>query len=126
MLELRASLVADLKEQHGQVHPFRFEQIVLDLLLAMGYGGSRKEAAMVTQKTGDEGIDGVINEDRLGLNVIYIQAKRWKTGKVAPRTYRTLWAHWRSKKRIREYSLPLAISSKMLATTRLMFSTKLS
>jgi len=44
----------------------------------MGYGGSRKEAAAVTQKTGDEGIDGVINEDRLGLDVIYIQAKRWK------------------------------------------------
>lgn len=44
----------------------------------MGYGGSRKEAAAVTQKTGDEGIDGVINEDRLGLDVIYVQAKRWK------------------------------------------------
>lgn len=82
MLELRASLVADLRDQLAQVDPFRFEQIVLDLLLAMGYGGSRKEAAMVTQKTGDEGIDGVINEDRLGLDVIYIQAKRWKTGKV--------------------------------------------
>ena len=44
----------------------------------MGYGGSRKEAAQVTQKTGDEGIDGVINENRLGLDVIYVQAKRWK------------------------------------------------
>ena len=44
----------------------------------MGYGGSRNEAAQVTQKTGDEGIDGLINEDRLGLDVIYIQAKRWK------------------------------------------------
>jgi restriction system protein len=44
----------------------------------MGYGGSRREAAQVTQKTGDEGIDGLINQDRLGLDVIYFQAKRWK------------------------------------------------
>jgi restriction system protein len=63
----------------ADINPFRFEQVVLDLLVAMGYGGSRKEAAAVTQKTGDEGIDGVINEDRLGLDVIYIQAKRWKS-----------------------------------------------
>jgi restriction system protein len=46
----------------------------------MGYGGSRKEAAAVTQRVGDEGIDGVINEDRLGLDVIYVQAKRWRAG----------------------------------------------
>ena len=76
--EIRATLVADLRGKLASVDPFRFEQIVLDLLVAMGYGGSRKEAAAVTQKTGDEGIDGVINEDRLGLDVIYVQAKRWK------------------------------------------------
>ncbi len=76
--ELRETLIADLLAKLGTVNPFRFEQVVLDLLVAMGYGGSRKEAAAVTQKTGDEGIDGVINEDRLGLDVIYIQAKRWK------------------------------------------------
>ena len=58
--------------------PFSFEQLVVDLLFAMGYGGSREEAAKVTQRTNDEGIDGIINEDRLGLDVIYIQAKRWK------------------------------------------------
>ena len=57
---------------------FRFEQLVLDLLIAMGYGGSREEAAQVTKASGDEGIDGIINEDRLGLDVIYLQAKRWK------------------------------------------------
>ena len=78
-LELRSSLVTQLLDQLATVDPFRFEQIVLDLLVAMGYGGSRKEAAEVTQKTNDEGIDGVINEDRLGLDVIYIQAKRWKS-----------------------------------------------
>ncbi len=58
--------------------PLRFEKLVLDLLLAMGYGGSRTEAAKVTKASHDEGIDGVINEDRLGLDVIYIQAKRWQ------------------------------------------------
>lgn len=77
--ELRRKLIAELGEMLRDVDPFRFEQIVLDLLVAMGYGGSRAEAAQVTQKTGDEGIDGVINEDRLGLDVIYVQAKRWKS-----------------------------------------------
>ena len=82
--ELRETLVGDLLEQLSKIDPFRFEQVVLDLLVAMGYGGSRKEAAAVTQKTGDEGIDGVINEDRLGLDVIYIQAKRWKANVGRP------------------------------------------
>lgn len=82
--ELRRTLVSDLLDQLGRIDPFRFEQIVLDLLVAMGYGGSRAEAAQVTQKTGDEGIDGVINEDRLGLDVIYVQAKRWKNNVGRP------------------------------------------
>ncbi len=76
--ELRESLVTELLLKLGTVDPFRFEKVVLDLLVEMGYGGSRKEAAEVTQRTRDEGIDGVINEDRLGLDVIYVQAKRWK------------------------------------------------
>lgn len=82
--ELRDSLISDLLAQLAKVDPFRFEQVVLDLLIAMGYGGSRKEAGAVTQKTGDEGIDGVINEDRLGLDVIYVQAKRWKANVGRP------------------------------------------
>lgn len=82
--ELRETLIADLLGKLAAVDPFRFEQVVLDLLVAMGYGGSRKEAAAVTQKTGDEGIDGVINEDRLGLDVIYMQAKRWKSNVGRP------------------------------------------
>lgn len=82
--ELKETLIADLLAKLLTVNPFRFEQVVLDLLVAMGYGGSRKEAAAVTQKTGDEGIDGVINEDRLGLDVIYIQAKRWKSNVGRP------------------------------------------
>jgi restriction system protein len=62
----------------AKMDPYRFEQLVVDLLFKMGYGGSRKEAAQVTKKSNDEGIDGVINEDRLGLDVVYIQAKRWQ------------------------------------------------
>jgi restriction system protein len=76
--ELNETLVTDLLSRLAKIDPFRFEHVVLDLLVKMGYGGSFKEAAAVTRKTGDEGIDGVINEDRLGLDVIYFQAKRWK------------------------------------------------
>lgn len=54
-----------------------FEKLVIDLILAMGYGGSREDAGSLTGKGPDDGIDGIINEDKLGLDVIYIQAKRW-------------------------------------------------
>ena len=57
--------------------PAFFEQVVVDLLVKMGYGGSRKDAGQAVGKSGDGGVDGIINEDRLGLDVIYIQAKRW-------------------------------------------------
>lgn len=75
---LHATLRSELLELVRKIDPFRFEHLVLDLLLAMGYGGSREEAATVTQKSNDEGIDGLINEDRLGLDRLYVQAKRWK------------------------------------------------
>ena len=75
---LDGSLRDELLSQLADVDPYRFEQVVVDLLFAMGYGGSREEAAQVTKKSNDEGIDGIINEDRLGLDVIYVQAKRWK------------------------------------------------
>ena len=75
---LADQLRGELLDQLKSVNPYRFEQIVIDLLFAMGYGGSREEAAQVTKKSGDEGIDGIINEDRLGLDVIYVQAKRWQ------------------------------------------------
>ena len=58
--------------------PAFFERLVVDLLVAMGYGGSRADAGKAIGQSGDEGIDGIINEDQLGLDVIYIQAKRWK------------------------------------------------
>lgn len=58
--------------------PVFFENLVIDLLIRMGYGGSRKEAGKAIGKSGDGGIDGIINEDKLGLDTIYIQAKRWE------------------------------------------------
>lgn len=82
--EINQSLASGLLEKMAAMDAFRFEQLVVDLLFGMGYGGSRQEAAKVTQKSGDEGIDGVINEDRLGLDVIYIQAKRWQSNVGRP------------------------------------------
>ena len=58
--------------------PSFFERLVVDLLVRMGYGGNRRDAGRALGKSGDGGIDGIINEDRLGLDVIYIQAKRWE------------------------------------------------
>jgi restriction system protein len=58
--------------------PNFFEHLVVDLLVKMGYAGTRKDAGRAVSNSGDEGIDGIINEDRLGLEVVYIQTKRWK------------------------------------------------
>lgn len=71
------SLADELLAQVRAATPGFFEQLVVDLMLAMGYGGSRKEAGKATQSTNDDGIDGIIKEDKLGLDVIYLQAKRW-------------------------------------------------
>lgn len=76
--QMRSALVEDLLEQIAQQTPEFFERLVIRLLVAMGYGGSVEEISeMVVGKTGDEGIDGIIKEDKLGLDSIYIQAKRW-------------------------------------------------
>lgn len=74
---LKESLADDLLAQVRAGSPSFFEQVVVDLMLAMGSGGSRKGAGQATQSTNDDGIDGFINEDKLGLDVIYLQAKRW-------------------------------------------------
>lgn len=76
---LRNALASDLLERLKQASPRFFEQVVIDLLLAMGYGGSQRDAARRVGQSGDGGIDGVINEDKLGLDVVYIQAKRWQS-----------------------------------------------
>lgn len=76
--QLREALVVGLLERIKTVSPSRFEELVVELLLKMGYGGTQEDAGQVVGKSGDGGIDGIINEDRLGLDVIYIQAKRWE------------------------------------------------
>ncbi len=73
-----AALVEDVLSTLKQLSPTRFEQVVIDVLVAMGYGGTQEDAERVVGRTGDGGIDGVIKEDRLGLDTIYVQAKRWK------------------------------------------------
>lgn len=75
---LREQLGDTLIQQVMKCPPAFFERLVVDLLLAMGYGGSRKDAGRAVGQTSDGGIDGIINEDRLGLDVIYLQAKRWE------------------------------------------------
>lgn len=76
--KLRNELAADLIQQVMGCSPAFFERLVIDLLLKMGYGGTRRDAGEAIGKSGDGGIDGIIKEDRLGLDVIYIQAKRWQ------------------------------------------------
>ena len=75
---LRVDLGNDLLQQIKSSSPSLFEKIVIELLVKMGYGGSRQDAGRAIGKSGDEGIDGIIKEDRLGLDIIYIQAKRWE------------------------------------------------
>ena len=76
--KLSENLIDDLLLKISECSPSFFEHLVVDLLVHMGYGGSFSEAAQVVGKSGDEGIDGIIKEDKLGLDTIYIQAKRWK------------------------------------------------
>ena len=75
---LRANLESDLLEQIKSSSPAFFERLVIDLLVAMGYGGSRQDAGRAIGRSGDGGIDGIIKEDKLGLDVIYVQAKKWE------------------------------------------------
>lgn len=77
---LQSSLRTDLLERILQNSPGFFEQLIVDLLVAMGYGGSHKNAAEQLGRSGDGGVDGVINEDRLGLDRVYVQAKRYARG----------------------------------------------
>lgn len=75
--KMRQELARELLEQVKRCSARFFERLVVDLLVRMGYGGSRAEAGKAVGGVGDEGIDGIINEDRLGLDVVYVQAKRW-------------------------------------------------
>lgn len=82
---IRKSLASELLNRVVELSPAFFERLVVELLVKMGYGGSIKDAGKAIGKSGDEGIDGTIKEDKLGLDIIYIQAKRWKTGNVVGR-----------------------------------------
>ncbi len=83
--QLRKSLASELLNKVIDLSPAFFERLVIDLLVKMGYGGSIKDAGKAIGRSGDEGIDGTIKEDKLGLDIIYVQAKRWKPGNVVGR-----------------------------------------
>lgn len=76
--ELRQALTAELRDRISAVSSTAFEDLVLDVLHAMGYGDGTEDSRLRTGASGDAGIDGVIREDRLGLDVVYVQAKRWE------------------------------------------------
>lgn len=74
---LRNELATEILQHLKKCDPSLFEKIVIEVLVKMGSGGSLRDAGKAIGKTGDEGIDGIIKEDRLGLDIIYVQAKRW-------------------------------------------------
>jgi restriction system protein len=79
---LRDELADELLARVKKSSPSFFERVVVELLVKMGYGGSRADAGKAIGKTGDGGIDGIIKEDKLGLDIVYIQAKRWENNPV--------------------------------------------
>lgn len=83
--ELRTVLADELMDEVMKVNPYDFERLVIDLLVAMGYGSTINAVNALTAKSGDEGIDGVLNADKFGFDSIYIQAKQWKRDSVVGR-----------------------------------------
>ena len=81
---LKDEIKEELLEKVKSGTPLFFERIVVELLVAMGYGGSMKDAGQAIGRSGDEGIDGIIKEDVLGLDMIYLQAKRWENTVTRP------------------------------------------
>jgi restriction system protein len=75
---LRETLASEILAQLKSASSIFFEKVVVEVLVKMGYGGSRQDAGQAIGRSGDEGIDGIIKEDRLGLDIIYIQAKKWE------------------------------------------------
>lgn len=82
---IEKDLIEDILEKVKHQSPIFFEHLVVDLLVKMGYGGSFENSAQVTQQTNDNGIDGIIFEDKLGLDKIYVQAKRWENQVSRPK-----------------------------------------
>lgn len=77
-LQLKNQVIVEILERIKTCTPAFFEQLVVDVIVKMGYGGTQDDAGRAIGRSGDEGIDGIINQDRLGLDVIYLQAKRWE------------------------------------------------
>ena len=90
--KLRGDLAVDLIQRLKGSSPSFFERLVVEVIVKMGYGGTRKDAGKAIGTSGDGGIDGIIKEDKLGLDAIYIQAKRWRT-RLGGLRYRNSWAH---------------------------------
>jgi len=110
--ELVSTLAAELLERLRGLDPTAFERLVIEVLLAMGYGGSRREAARAIGRSGDDGVDGVIDGDVLGLDRVYVQAKRYAEGNsVGPAAIREFFG-----------SLNLKRASKGLFVTTASFS----
>ena len=89
---IESSLASEVLARVKAGSPAFFERLVVELLLKMGYGGSRADAGQAVGKAGDEGIDGVISEDRLGLDIVYLQAKRWEGSVGRPEIQRFVGA----------------------------------
>lgn len=89
---IRSELAGEILSRIKANSPRFFENLVVDLMVAMGYGGSRSDAGQSVGQSGDEGIDGIIKEDRLGLDVIYLQAKRWDGTVGRPEIHRFVGA----------------------------------
>src|SRR6266498_1406164 len=83
--KLNTALGQEVLERVKGMSPAFFERMIVKLMLKLGYGGTAEESGVVLGKTGDEGVDGVINQDKLGLEKIYLQAKRWSDGSVGRR-----------------------------------------
>ena len=81
---IRESLAAEILENIKSCSPLFFERLVVDLLVKIGYGGTLEDAGQAVGRSGDGGIDGIIKEDRLGLDTIYLQAKRWENTVGSP------------------------------------------
>jgi len=91
-LTIRKNLAQELLFKIKSSSPSFFETLVVELLVKMGYGGSIKDAGRSIGRSGDEGIDGIIKEDKLGLDVIYIQAKRWENVVERPEIHKFVGA----------------------------------
>lgn len=90
--KLKQALAQDLLGRIKSCSSGFFEKLVVELLVKMGYGGSRRDAGQAIGKSGDEGIDGIIKEDKLGLDVIFIQAKKWEASVGRPEIMRFVGA----------------------------------